>query len=97
MDVSALILLVEILDAGNLSLAAKKLKITRANVSYHLMQLEKSVGVQLVRRTTRRLWIWVAADGLLKKLSRVFGDRLVAADRHAQFGIGKIDARCDGA
>ena len=28
---------------------------TRANVSYHLNQLEKSVGVQLVRRTTRRV------------------------------------------
>nr|WP_255590999.1 MULTISPECIES: LysR family transcriptional regulator [unclassified Acidovorax] len=48
-------LLVEILDAGNLSLAARKLKMSRANVSYHLHQLEKSVGVQLVRRTTRRV------------------------------------------
>ena len=28
---------------------------TRANVSYHLAQLEKSTGVQLVRRTTRRV------------------------------------------
>ena len=53
MDVSGLTLLVEILDAGNLSAAARKLKMTRANVSYHLTQLEKSLGVQLVRRTTR--------------------------------------------
>lgn len=55
LDLSALTLLVEILDAGNLSLAARKLKMSRANVSYHLAQLEKSVGVQLVRRTTRRV------------------------------------------
>lgn len=48
-------LLVEILDAGNLSQAARKLKMTRANVSYHLSQLEQSVGLQLVRRTTRRV------------------------------------------
>ena len=48
-------LLVEILDAGNLSQAARKLKMTRANVSYHLNQLEQSVGLQLVRRTTRRV------------------------------------------
>nr|WP_284502772.1 MULTISPECIES: LysR family transcriptional regulator [unclassified Caballeronia] len=48
-------LLVEILDAGNLSEAARRLKMTRANVSYHLNQLEKSVGLQLVRRTTRRV------------------------------------------
>jgi DNA-binding transcriptional LysR family regulator len=45
---------VEILDAGNLSAAARRLKMSRANVSYHLNQLERSVGAQLVRRTTRR-------------------------------------------
>lgn len=55
MDLASLTLLVDIIDAGNLSQAARKLKMTRANVSYHLKQLEKSVGVQLVRRTTRRV------------------------------------------
>ena len=55
MDVAALTLLVEILDAGNLSEAARRLKMTRANVSYHLNQLERSIGQQLVRRTTRRV------------------------------------------
>jgi len=54
MDTNALSLLVEIVDTGNLSQAARKLKMTRANVSYHLTQLEKSLGVQLVKRTTRR-------------------------------------------
>ncbi len=55
MDLTSLTLLVEIVDTGNLSQAARNLKMTRANVSYHLNQLEKSVGVQLVRRTTRRV------------------------------------------
>ena len=55
LDLSALTRLVDIVDAGNLSQAARKLKMTRANVSYHLSQLEKAVGVQLVRRTTRRV------------------------------------------
>ncbi|HQQ70337.1 MAG TPA: LysR family transcriptional regulator [Alicycliphilus sp.] len=54
MDTSSLSLLVEIVDTGNLSQAARKLKMTRANVSYHLTQLEKSLGVQLIKRTTRR-------------------------------------------
>jgi len=54
MDLQSLSLLVEILDAGNLSAAARRLKMSRANVSYHLNQLERSVGAQLVRRTTRR-------------------------------------------
>jgi DNA-binding transcriptional LysR family regulator len=55
MDLAALTLLVEIIDSGNLSQAARKLKMTRANVSYHLAQLEKAAGAQLVRRTTRRV------------------------------------------
>jgi DNA-binding transcriptional LysR family regulator len=55
MDPESLTLLVEIIDAGNLSEAARKLKMTRANMSYHLQQLERSVGLQLVRRTTRRV------------------------------------------
>ena len=55
MDLPSLTLLVEIIDAGNLSQAARKLKMTRANVSYHLTKLEKAVGVQLVQRTTRRV------------------------------------------
>ena len=55
MDLQSLSLFVEIVDAGNLSQAARKLKMTRANLSYHLAQLEKAVGVQLLRRTTRRM------------------------------------------
>lgn len=55
MDLNTLTLLVEIIDSGNLSQAARKLKMTRANVSYHLTQLEKGLGVQLVKRTTRRV------------------------------------------
>ena len=45
----------EILDAGNLSEAARRLKVSRANVSYHLNQLERAVGAQLMRRNTRRV------------------------------------------
>ena len=55
MDSQSLTLLTEIIENGNLSQAALKLKMTRANVSYHLRKLEKDVGVQLVQRTTRRM------------------------------------------
>lgn len=55
MDLQSLALLVEIIDSGNLSQAARKLRMSRANVSYHLMRLEKSVGAQLLRRSTRRV------------------------------------------
>lgn len=48
-------LLVDIVEAGNLSLAARHLKMSRANVSYRLRQLEQTIGMQLFRRTTRRI------------------------------------------
>ncbi|THT96454.1 LysR family transcriptional regulator [Lampropedia puyangensis] len=64
MDPASLVLLVEIIEAGNLSRAARKLKMTRANVSYRLAQLEKQVGSQLLRRTT----VQVEATELGKRL-----------------------------
>jgi DNA-binding transcriptional LysR family regulator len=55
MDLNALKLFVEIVDAGNLSAAARKLQTTRSNVSHRLKAFERALGVQLLRRTTRRV------------------------------------------
>lgn len=55
MDLQTLSVLVEIIDSGNLSQAARRLRMSRANVSYHLNQLEKSLGVQLLKRSTRHV------------------------------------------
>ncbi len=55
MDPNALMLFVEIIEAGNLSEAARRLKMSRANVSYRLNQFERDIGQQLLRRTTRRI------------------------------------------
>ncbi|WP_284334797.1 LysR family transcriptional regulator [Comamonas sp. NoAH] len=55
MDVNALSLLVDIVDAGNLSRAAAKLGMTRANVSKRLNQFERSLGAELLKRSTRHL------------------------------------------
>ncbi len=51
MDLQALTIFVEIVDGGNLSQAARALNMSRANVSYHVAQLEKSLGAELLRRT----------------------------------------------
>lgn len=55
MDVNALGLLVEIINAGNLSRAAAHLGMSRANVSHRLSQFERDLGQQLLRRTTRQI------------------------------------------
>jgi DNA-binding transcriptional LysR family regulator len=60
---------------------------TRANVSYHLNQLERSVGMQLVRRTTRH--IEATEIGLkLYQHGRSIQDELVAA-RESVETLGK--------
>ncbi|MBL0393773.1 LysR family transcriptional regulator [Ramlibacter monticola] len=88
MDLGALTLLVEIIDAGNLSLAARKLRMTRANVSYHLNQLEKDAGVQLVRRTTRRVEPTEVGRRLYEHGRRVQNEMLAARETIATFGQG---------
>jgi len=88
MDLSSLILLVEIIDAGNLSQAARKLRMTRANVSYHLGQLEKDVGVQLVRRTTRRVEPTEVGRRLYEHGRRVQSEMQAARETVATFGQG---------
>lgn len=55
MDVQALGLLVDIIEAGNLSKAAAMLGVSRASVSQRLNRFERELGAQLLRRTTRQL------------------------------------------
>ena len=87
MDAQSLALFVDIVEAGNLSLAARKLKMSRANISYHLTQLEKSVGLQLMRRTTRR--VEPTEVGLrLYQHGKVIRDELLAA-RESVATLGK--------
>ena len=86
MDLPSLTLLVEILDAGNLSQAARKLNMSRANISYHLNQLERAVGVQLVRRTTRHLAPTEVGLRLYEHGRRIQNELLAARESVATFG-----------
>ncbi|WP_189685470.1 LysR family transcriptional regulator [Pseudorhodoferax aquiterrae] len=87
MDVQSLTLLVQILDAGNLAEAARRMKMSRANVSYHLNQVERAIGQQLIRRTTRRLE--ATEIGLkLYEHGRVIQNELLAA-REAVATLGQ--------
>ena len=88
MDSHSLTLLVEIIDSGNLSQAARKLRMTRANVSYHLTQLEKSVGAQLVRRTTRRVEPTEVGLRLYEHGRSIRNEMLAARETIASLGQG---------
>lgn len=93
-NAQSLILLVDIVDAGNLSKAARKLKMSRANISYHLNQFEQALGLQLLRRTTRR--IEPTEVGLsLYRHGRVIRDELRAARESVDsLWAGACTARC---
>ena len=86
MDSNSLALFVDIVEAGNLSQAARNMKMSRANISYHLAHLEKSVGQQLMRRTTRRVELTEVGHRLYQH-GRVIRDELMAArESVAMFG-----------
>lgn len=87
MDAQSLALFVDIADAGNLSLAARNLKMSRANISYHLRQLETSVGFELLRRTTRRVQLTEVGQRLYQH-GRVIRDEVMAA-RESVAMLGK--------
>lgn len=87
MDAQSLALFVEIVEAGNLSLAARNLKMSRANISYHLTQFEKAVGMQLMRRTTRRVELTEVGQRMYQH-GRVIRDEVMAA-REAVGNLGK--------
>lgn len=53
---------VEIVNQGNLSLAAERLDISRAMVSRHLEELEKYLDIRLLQRTTRRISLTHAGE-----------------------------------
>ncbi|WP_093217968.1 MULTISPECIES: LysR family transcriptional regulator [unclassified Variovorax] len=55
MDLNLIRTLVDIVDAGNLSEAARRRDVTRSQISKELKNLERQVGATLLRRTTRKL------------------------------------------
>jgi DNA-binding transcriptional LysR family regulator len=88
MDLQGLTLLVDIIDSGNLSQAARKLKMTRANVSYHLTQLERAIGAQLVRRTTRSVEATEVGLRLYQHGLRIQNELLAAGETIQTLGQG---------
>ncbi|QIM50735.1 LysR family transcriptional regulator [Hydrogenophaga crocea] len=88
MDSNALALFVDIVEAGNLSEAARQLKMSRANISYHLSQLEKSLGLQLMRRTSRRVDLTEAGQRLYRHGKVIREEVMAARESVAMLGKG---------
>ncbi|WP_164867739.1 LysR family transcriptional regulator [Rhodovarius crocodyli] len=66
MDLNLVRLFVEIVEAQGLAEAARRLGTSRSAVSRGLQQLERSLGTQLLRRTTRRVELSSAGIAFLE-------------------------------
>lgn len=86
MDLNALKLFVEIVDAGNLSAAARRLNTTRSNVSHRLKAFEQEIGVQLLRRSTRRMEPTQVGHALYEHGSRIVREMSAADAAVASLG-----------
>ncbi|MBP0594965.1 LysR family transcriptional regulator [Paraburkholderia sp. LEh10] len=74
MDLNLIGLFVEIVDSRSLSAAARKLGMTRANISQRLKLLERETGAQLLRRSTRSFELTQAGHTLYDCGQRMLED-----------------------
>lgn len=62
MDLDAVAVFVRVVEAGSFSAAARRLGAPKATVSAKVARLEKSLGVTLIQRTTRKLRVTEAGE-----------------------------------
>jgi DNA-binding transcriptional LysR family regulator len=87
----------EIVKQGSLSAAARELGVTPASVSKRLAKIEESLGVPLVRRTTRRLSLTDEGELFLANARRILTEleemeQQVAQNRLAPKGLLRVNA-----
>ena len=74
MDLNLIGLFVEIVESRSLSAAARKLGMTRSNISQRLKLLERETGAQLLRRSTRNFELTQAGHTLYDCGQRMLED-----------------------
>lgn len=65
---------VRVVDAGSISAAAQRWEIAKSAVSRRLSELEESLGVQLMHRTTRRLSLTDTGHGFYERAVQILAD-----------------------
>src|SRR5215204_2629518 len=65
---------VAVAEAGSLSEAARRLRVSKSVVSERLAELERSLGAALLHRTTRRLSLTEDGAAFLERATRIARD-----------------------
>lgn len=74
MDIEDLRTFIEVVDAGGISPAARRLGVTKSVISRRLLRLEAQLGAQLLARTTRGAAITEAGETLRDYAARIVAD-----------------------
>jgi len=88
---------VSIADAGSLAAAARRIGVSRSVVSTRLLDLERALGVKLIRRTTRVLTLTQEGNSFYRRAKQILREvegaaAEVAARQHTLVGPLRISA-----
>lgn len=86
MDLNASLVLVRVIQCGSFTKAARLLEMPISTVSLKVAQLERSLGVSLLRRTTRKLQLTPAGEVYFQSAAKALEalDEAAALTREAQ-------------
>jgi DNA-binding transcriptional LysR family regulator len=92
-----MVTLVRVVEAGSLTAAAERLGLAKSAVSRRLRELENRLGVQLLRRTTRRINLTASGRDFYHRALRILADvdeaeQAVASDQGRLAGNLRIAA-----
>lgn len=73
-DLNALATFVAVVDAGSYTLAADRCGISKALATRHIQELEESLGVKLLNRSTRKLGLTLAGERFYERCARIVAD-----------------------
>jgi DNA-binding transcriptional LysR family regulator len=79
LNASAMVLFAEIVTAGSFSAAAARLGLSNASVSREVARLERRLGAQLLRRTTRKMSLTEVGEAFYERCQRVVDEAEQAA------------------
>src|ERR1043165_563495 len=71
MDLLGMEIFTRVVEAKSVSGAARRLRLSKSVVSKHITQIERSLGVRLLNRTTRSISLTEAGAAFYERCSRV--------------------------
>src|SRR5882724_8558950 len=79
LNASAMVLFAEVVAAGSFSAAARRLGLSNASVSREVARLERRLGAQLLRRTTRKMSLTDVGEAFYARCQRIVDEAEEAA------------------